>query len=192
MVFRAEEFLTRLCFFDCFQFCAFINHFNMTAQHTTRQLLPLSLGNTITDQPETHRHSVFMDPKQIAELVSVEASIVDTPPSTPTAMTSSAHAFVEEIRSIYTSLLTLPNLVPGTRINALFTRLVDLCILPYGDDFAHYVLGIKGVEELCLQLRPICGAAEGELERYWAHQILQTARSQPRRMAPLFSSPSLS
>lgn len=118
-----------------------------------------------------------MSRKSNAEIVMMAASIVDTPPPTPTAMHSSAHALIEEIRSIYAALLTLPNLSPDTKINTLLTRLVDLCILPYGDDFANYVLHIKSVEELCLQLRSICSAAEGALERYWAQIIISNAQS---------------
>jgi nicotianamine synthase len=156
----------------------------MTALHTTTQLKLHSNGSVTTNRRKTHHDSTLMDRKPNAEVVVLEASPVDTPPPTPTAMTSSAHAFIEEIRSIHAALLTLPNLVPGPKINALLTRLVDLCTLPYGNDFANYVLNIKGVSELCLQLRPICGAAEGELERHWAQRILSTAQSQSRRESP--------
>lgn len=105
----------------------------------------------------------------------VVETLGDTPPPTPTDMTSSAHALVKEIRAIYLTLSTLSSLAPGTQINAVLTRLVDLCITPRGDDFVEYVWRIEGVEELCGKLRPICAEAEGELERYWARRIVEAA-----------------
>lgn len=156
----------------------------MTALDTTTQLKIHSHGGVTTNGLKNHHHSIPMDRKPNTEVVVVEGSLVHTPPPTPTAMTSSAHALIEKIHSIHAALLTLPNLVPGTKINALLTRLVELCILPYGDDFANHALNIKGVDELCLQLRLICGAAEGELERYWAQRIISTAPSPSRRKRP--------
>ncbi|KAF2708055.1 Nicotianamine synthase [Pleomassaria siparia CBS 279.74] len=102
----------------------------------------------------------------------------NTPPSTPTAMSTDAHAFVEEVRTIYSALIVLPDLAPGQQINALLSRLVYLCIEPRGEDLADYVMEIEGVEELCEKLRPLCAEAEGELERHWAERMIATANSQ--------------
>ncbi|KAF1916605.1 Nicotianamine synthase [Ampelomyces quisqualis] len=101
-----------------------------------------------------------------------------TPPRTPTAAASAAHKLYSQIRHIHTSLATLPSLAPGEQINELLTRLVNLCIVPYGVDFTADFLAIPGVAALCDTLRPLCSAAEGELENYWALQILRDARTQ--------------
>ncbi|PSN64915.1 Nicotianamine synthase [Corynespora cassiicola Philippines] len=87
-------------------------------------------------------------------------------------MTSAAHELVEELRHIHSTLSSLPSLAPGEQVNSLLTRLVNLCITPRGEDFASYVLSIRGVEALCLQLRPLCATAEGQLELYWAQRII--------------------
>jgi nicotianamine synthase len=102
-----------------------------------------------------------------------------TPPRTPTSTSTSAHTLFAEIQSIYTSLSTLPSLSPGPQTNALLTRLVSLCIAPYTSHFTTSFFGIHGVHEVCEALRPLCATAEGELEKYWAHRIIQTASSTP-------------
>ncbi|KAF2792841.1 Nicotianamine synthase [Melanomma pulvis-pyrius CBS 109.77] len=123
-----------------------------------------------------------MDPKHNQNFA-VE-TLGDTPPPTPTAMASSAQALIKEIRAIHLTLSTLSSLAPGTQINALLTRLVDLCISPRADDFAEYVWRIEGVEELCGKLRSICAEAEGELERYWAQRIIESAPQSQSQSRP--------
>jgi nicotianamine synthase len=97
--------------------------------------------------------------------------VTETPPRTPSAVAVSAHTLTSEIRNIHHTLSTLPDLKPGSEINALLTRLVNLCVVPYNSEFTSYFFGIDGTAKLCEQLRPICAAAEGELERYWAQRI---------------------
>lgn len=99
-----------------------------------------------------------------------------TPPRTPTAVTTAAHELFSEVRDIYDHLSTLPNLAPGEQINALLTRLVGLCIVPYSAEFTKSFFSTVEIDQLCEQLRPICAAAEGELEKYWATQIIDSAR----------------
>jgi len=104
-----------------------------------------------------------------------------TPPRTPTTTTSSAHRLFAEIQGIYTDLLKLPNLAPGGPVDELLTRLVGLCITPQSADFVSSLFSIRGANELYEELRPLCAAAEGELEKFWAGRIIQDAEAQPTR-----------
>jgi nicotianamine synthase len=104
-----------------------------------------------------------------------------TPPRTPTGTTSSAHKLFAEVQDIHTTISRLPGLAPGAQVNELLTRLVGLCITPHSADFISDFFSIRGVPELCKSLRPLCGAAEGELENYWARSIIKEAEAQPTR-----------
>jgi nicotianamine synthase len=104
-----------------------------------------------------------------------------TPPRTPTTTTSSAHKLFAEIQEIFTDLLKLPNLAPGGQVDELLTRLVGLCITPQSADFVRTLFSIRGANELYEELRPLCAAAEGELEKFWAGRIIQDAEAQPTR-----------
>ncbi|KAH7110306.1 Nicotianamine synthase protein-domain-containing protein [Dendryphion nanum] len=104
-------------------------------------------------------------------------------------MSSAAHQIVGEIQSIYNSLSKLPSLAPGPQVNALLTRLVNLCVQSYSEELAANLLSQDGVESLCSALRPLCATAEGELEQYWARQIISTSKSQPLGMPSVSSSP---
>ncbi|KAF1954950.1 Nicotianamine synthase [Byssothecium circinans] len=97
-----------------------------------------------------------------------------TPPATPTALSTAAYQLLNDLRGIYQELSYLDDLSPGEKVNGLLTRLVGLCIQPYGSEFEAQFLGIDGVSELCASLQPICAIAEGELERHWARRILDT------------------
>jgi nicotianamine synthase len=99
-------------------------------------------------------------------------SNLDTPPRTPTAMSAAARQLLEEISGIHTSLSACSSLAPGPEINALLTRLVDLCIQPYSSAFVNDFFSFAGVSPLCESLRGLCATAEGELERYWTERIL--------------------
>src|SRR5687767_12029241 len=96
------------------------------------------------------------------------ASALQTPPGTPPITAISARTLASEIRDIYRALSELADLAPGDNVNALLTRLVSLCIVPYSHDFVSYFSSIEGIHTLCEQLRPLCATAEGELEQYWA------------------------
>ena len=95
-----------------------------------------------------------------------------TPPTTPSTLSSSVHQLVSEIRDIHTKLSELSSLAPSEQVNTLLTRLVSLCVVPYSTEFTTYFFKISSVEQLCDKLRPICSAAEGELEKYWAKRML--------------------
>ncbi|KAF1364300.1 Nicotianamine synthase, partial [Lizonia empirigonia] len=88
------------------------------------------------------------------------------------ATATSAQALASKIRDIYHALCKLPVLAPGDEINALLTRLVQLCIVPYSEEFIAYFFGIEDVHMLCEQLRPLCATTEGELEKFWASNII--------------------
>lgn len=107
-----------------------------------------------------------------------------TPPRTPTDITSAAHKLHSQIRDIHTSLMALPNLAPGSQINSLLTHLVNLCTIPYSASFTTSFFSIANCSELCSSLRPICGAAEGELENYWALKILAEAKARKQLQNP--------
>lgn len=96
-----------------------------------------------------------------------------TPPRTPTLSATAAQTLAEEIRDIHHALSKLPDLRPAENINSLLTRLVSVCVVPYSTDFVDYFFNIEGISALCEKLRPLCAAAEGELERFWASRIIQ-------------------
>jgi hypothetical protein len=98
-----------------------------------------------------------------------------TPPRTPTAPNASAHDLLSEVQTIYDAVSALPNLAPGEPINTLLTRLVNLCIMPYNEDFIAYFRSISGVQKLCELTRSLCAIAEGNLEAYWACRLLREA-----------------
>ncbi|KAF2023265.1 Nicotianamine synthase [Setomelanomma holmii] len=101
-----------------------------------------------------------------------------TPPRTPTAIATSAHTLLAEIQSIFTTISSLQSLGPGPQINALLTRLVNLCIAPYNSDFESYFLSIISIAGVCSNLRLLCAAAESELESHWASRIIASAQNQ--------------
>jgi len=102
-------------------------------------------------------------------------SRIDTPPTTPTALSTSAYELFSEIRAIHQDLAALGDLAPGETVNELLTRLVRICIAPYETSFTDSFFNISGVEELCVSLRALCATAEGELERFWASSILSAS-----------------
>jgi hypothetical protein len=108
---------------------------------------------------------------------STASSALETPPRTPTITAISAQTLRSEIRDIYLALSELPDLAPGDKVNTFLTRLVNLCIKPYGSDFIAYFFSIEGIHALCEQLRPLCATAEGELERFWARKIVEESSS---------------
>jgi len=95
-----------------------------------------------------------------------------TPPHTPSITTAAAHKLTTEIYDIYHSLLSLSSLKPGDKVNALLTRLVDLCIGTYDQDFVADFFNVGGIHALCPELRSLCATAEGELESFWAQKLI--------------------
>jgi len=106
---------------------------------------------------------------------STTSTSIQTPPRTPTLTATAVQALAAEIRDIHHALSELSDLRPGDKINSLLTRLVNLCVVPYSTEFVDYFFNIEGVPSLCEQLRPLCAAAEGELERFWASNILESS-----------------
>ncbi|UPX12067.1 Nicotianamine synthase [Ascochyta rabiei] len=104
------------------------------------------------------------------------SSTLQTPPRTPTITATSAQTLASEIHDIYHTLSKLPDLSPGTTINPLLTRLVNLCIVPYSHEFITYFFGIENIHTLCEQLQSLCATAEGELERFWARNIIEESK----------------
>lgn len=100
-------------------------------------------------------------------------STLQTPPRTPNLNATSCQTLASEIRNIYHALTELPDLAPGKEVNALLTRLVSLCVVPYSHDFIAYFFNIEGIYPLCERLRPLCAMAEGELELFWAKKIVE-------------------
>jgi nicotianamine synthase len=101
---------------------------------------------------------------------------IDTPPTTPTALSTSAHALLSQIHTIYQDLCTIDTLAPGEKVNGLLTRLVHICIAPYDAGVIDYLFSIRGVQQLCIRLRSVCAVAEGELEGYWVDRMLATSK----------------
>lgn len=97
---------------------------------------------------------------------------IATPPSTPTPTTAQAHELHREIHGIYQQLASLNCLAPCELVNTMLTRLVTLCIEPYGLETIEHFNQVDGVQNLCQNLQVLCATAEGELERYWVQKIL--------------------
>lgn len=102
---------------------------------------------------------------------------LQTPPRTPTIAMASAQTLASELKDIYYALSELPDVTPGDKVNALLTRLVNLCTIPYSHDFITYFFGIEGIHTLCTKLRLLCATAEGELEQFWARKIVEESRN---------------
>jgi hypothetical protein len=79
---------------------------------------------------------------------------------------------VESIICIYERLASLQELKPSLEVNALFNRLVALCIKPYPLTLASQVLANKRIQLVTPWLRKLCSQGEGELERFWARKML--------------------
>ncbi|XPS81738.1 Nicotianamine synthase [Ascochyta lentis] len=119
------------------------------------------MGNVLgSEKPASSKHAT-------------RSSTLQTPPRTPTITATSAQTLASEIRDIYQALSELPDLAPGDAVNALLTRLVNVCIIPYSHEFVTYFFDIENIHTLCEQLRPLCATAEGELERFWASSIIE-------------------
>lgn len=102
---------------------------------------------------------------------------LDTPPTTPTALSSSAHHLFAEANSIHERLHKVSSLAPGDQVNTLLSRLVSLCIPPYDPELVTYFNKIDGIDTLRTSLRTLCSTAEGELEAHWALRILHQCSS---------------
>ncbi|KAF2006293.1 Nicotianamine synthase [Amniculicola lignicola CBS 123094] len=87
----------------------------------------------------------------------------------------SVRVLIDEIIDIYHALSYLPELVPGPQVNALLTRLVNLCIEPYDSSFTAQIFETPGISTLYKHLRPMCAEAEAHLEMHWAQHIISTA-----------------
>jgi nicotianamine synthase len=129
-----------------------------------------------TCRPEEAKKNIKMSSPE--QKYSADMSHAITPPRTPTAATASAHKLFVEIQDIHTTLHGLSSLAPGGQVDELLTRLVGLCIETHSVDFISNFFSIRGVSDLCASLRPLCGAAEGELEKYWAGRIIREANEQ--------------
>jgi nicotianamine synthase len=151
---------------------------NVRYQISSTTLRPLYYKKTTHIQEETSKNTKMISPeaKCIADM-----SHAITPPRTPTAATTSAHKLFVEIQDIHTTLSGLSSLAPGGQVDELLTRLVGLCIETHSAEFISNFFSIHGVSDLCSSLRPLCGAAEGELEKYWAERIIGEAHAQQKK-----------
>jgi nicotianamine synthase len=95
---------------------------------------------------------------------------------TITIVAKEAGRIAEEILSLVDTLASSPDLKPSPDVNELFNRLVSLCIKPYSSSVAHHVLDNKKIQSITPQLRQMCSEGEGELERHWAHLILDSCQ----------------
>ncbi len=70
------------------------------------------------------------------------------------------------IRRLYKELVALKNYRPSKRVNYLFTQLVQYVLNPESKNIFS--------KEKVQKLQKICQIAEYELEKYWAHKIIQS------------------
>lgn len=107
----------------------------------------------------------------------------NTPPLSPKRLEAAddieASRLATEIREIYADISGLADLKPRAGVNALFSRLVDLCIKPRNERVVRAVLEDTDVQFLTPRLRQLCSDAEAELERFWANEILRASDASP-------------
>ncbi|KAH7066199.1 Nicotianamine synthase [Paraphoma chrysanthemicola] len=141
----------------------------------------MTLSISTPTEPTTHhaRKPITTNTKS-----SSSKSTSITPPHTPTALSTTAHALLTTLHEINTTISTLPSLAPSPTVNTLLTNLVDLCIAQYPPSFSTYFFSLPSVTPLCTSLRPLCATAEGLLEAHWASRMLETAQALPPDTAP--------
>ena len=132
--------------------------------------------SAILEETFSKTHNMFRSDiktkNELAKQSTAHSNQDNTPPSTPTTTSVAAHQLLSEVQSIYSALKNCSSLAPGPEVNTLLTRLVDLCIQPQSPACITYFFSLPVVPSLCQSLRPLCAAAEGELERHWTDRIL--------------------
>jgi len=88
------------------------------------------------------------------------------------AENNQVYQIVDDILRIADELVSLPDLKPCSRVNALFGRLVDICVKPWNSRVSRVVLENRRLKALTPMLREVCAVGEGNLEREWAGRIL--------------------
>jgi nicotianamine synthase len=99
-----------------------------------------------------------------------EPKASESPSTTQTAQT-----LINEIKHIYQQLVKAsPSLHPSEHINALFTKLVQICILPVDDKALQQVLNSPIIRQLQPHLRQLCSRGEYLMESAWSHSYIAT------------------
>jgi len=98
-----------------------------------------------------------------------------SPPPFKCREINESNDIVGEVMEIYHELSQFrDNLAPQPAINQLFTRLVEMCIVPRNDSIVQAVLLNKDIQLITRHLRQLCSQGESELEKHWANKILET------------------
>ncbi|KAI8069413.1 Nicotianamine synthase [Gongronella butleri] len=96
-----------------------------------------------------------------------------SPPQPEKHAVAASAGMIKEIVHIHRQLsLAAPALGPSEHINALFTKLVQICILPVDDDTLCHVMQDAQIRPLQPHLRALCSCGEAMLESTWAKRLL--------------------
>lgn len=125
-----------------------------------RQKTPL-----VTTMPLTHSQAPPLSP---------------SPPTTPTSSKEDTigenHHTAAKIQSIHRTLVDhAHDLRPSPIINGILTDLVEICISPYSEIQAQAIMSLLSDKQI-MDLRRLCGEAEGLLEAEWARRMIGMVR----------------
>lgn len=75
---------------------------------------------------------------------------------------------IEEIHQVHHQLLQADNLAPTKHINALFTKLVEICTMERDENTVKYILSCPSIKSITPSLQLMASQGEYELELAWA------------------------
>lgn len=88
-----------------------------------------------------------------------------------TSVSKLASSLIDEICHIHNQLSHINCLLPGTHVNALFTKLVSICTFQYDDSTVSAVLADPRIVALIPTLRAMASHGEYLLELTWANEL---------------------
>ncbi|KAI7865873.1 Nicotianamine synthase protein-domain-containing protein [Spinellus fusiger] len=83
-----------------------------------------------------------------------------------------ALVLVERVNSIYQQLSDASSFCPSENINALFKKLVQICIITYETWLVDFVLECPSLQTIMEPLRALCSVAEYHLEVFWCRKLV--------------------
>ncbi|ORX56846.1 Nicotianamine synthase [Hesseltinella vesiculosa] len=93
----------------------------------------------------------------------------------PSKKTETGRGLIQEINRIHRLLQATADLSPSEHTNALFTRLVQLSIMPVDEEIVHSVLQDKTIRALQPSLQSLCSTGECLLEKHWATRLMEAS-----------------
>ncbi|KAI8099544.1 Nicotianamine synthase [Halteromyces radiatus] len=94
---------------------------------------------------------------------------------------STVNTLVTEINHIYHQLAkAAPHLQPSEHINALFSKLVQICIMPVDQPTLNQVLAHPTIRQVQSHLRQLCSQGEYLLESNWSRMYIQQEKEKEK------------